>query len=199
MELGPGMNEITIHRFVEPEKHTEGDLTLADLGAIWALLKAENLVEVFFRAGTVCSYYDFLRYVRLSDCWFYAVKRGEEYLSLCAVNNFSDTYNTAYAHFVTFKAGRNGSSLVAANRWFHALANTGGLDTLIAVLPACYRAAIAWTSRLGFKERMRLPGALRVVRGEKSRSVDAVVMTKDLRKLENKNAWRRVYESWRWG
>ena len=185
MELGPGMNEITIHRFVEPEKHTEGDLTLADLGAIWALLKAENLVEVFFRAGTVCSYYDFLRYVRLSDCWFYAVRRGEKYLALGVVSEFSDTGNTAYAHFMAFKAGRNRDFFSAADMWFYTLATAGGLDTLIAVLPACYRAAIAWAGRMEFAERMRLPNALSVVRGEKSRAVDAVVMIKDLRQHKN--------------
>lgn len=186
MELGAGMSAITIHRFVEPDRRTEGDLSMEDLGRIWAQLKAERLVEVFFRAGTVRSYYDFLRYVRLSDCWFYAVKRDSEYIALGAVNGFSDTGNTAYAHFVAFKAGRSKDFFLAADMWFYTLANAGGLDTLIAVLPACYRAAITWAAKLGFAERMRLPSALRVVRGEKDRAVDAVVMTKDLLGLKKR-------------
>lgn len=81
---------------------------------------------------------------------------------------------------MTFKAGRDGSFAEAARLWFPALADVGGLDTLIAVLPGCYRAARAWAKDLGFVETMRLPGALRIVRGPKSRAVDAHVLVKNL-------------------
>ncbi len=169
---------ITIHRFTE--RCTEGDLTAEDLVDIWAQLTAERLVEVFFHDGGVRCYYDFLRYVRLTQCWFYAVKRGGEYLGLGVVNDFSSAGNTAYAHFVTFKAGRDGAFTQAARLWFPALAR-GGLDTLVAVLPGCYRAARAWVAALGFTETMRLPGALRLVRGSKTRTANAHVFVKDLR------------------
>lgn len=179
------MSGITIHRFVEASRHTEGDLTVDDLGNIWRKLQAERLVEVFFRDGMVCTYYDFLRYVRMTGCWFYAVKRGAEYLGLGVVSDHSDSGNTAYAHFVTFKAGRRDFA-EAARMWFPVMADNG-LDTLIAVLPGCYRAAVAWAKELGFEERMRLPGALRLMRGRKSRHSDAVVLIKDLRKLRSVN------------
>ena len=172
------MSDITIHRFTET--WTEGDLTAEDLAAIWRRLRAEELVDVFFHDGAVRCYYDFLRYVRLSGCWFYAARRDGKYLGLGVVNDFSSAGNTAYAHFVTFKAGRDGSFTEAARLWFPVLAKQGGLDTLIAVLPGPYRAARAWAEGLGFVETMRLPGALRIVRGPKSRAVDAHVLVKNL-------------------
>lgn len=175
------MSDITIHRFTE--RWTEGDLTAEDLAAIWRQLRAEKLVDVFFHDGAVRCYYDFLRYVRLTGCWFYAARRDGKYLGLGVVNEFSSSGNTAYVHFVTFKAGRDGSFAEAARLWFPALANVGGLDTLIAVLPGCYRAARAWARDSGFAETMRLPGALRLVRGAKARAADAVVSVKDLRGL----------------
>ncbi len=179
------MSDITIHRFTE--RWTEGDLTAEDLIAIWGRLVLENLVDVFFHDGGVRSYYDFLRYVRLSGCWFYAARRGGEYLGLGVLNEFSSSGNTAYAHFVTFKAGRDGSFTEAARIWFPVLAREGGLDTLVAVLPACYRAARDWAESLGFTRAVRLPGALRLVRGAKSRAADAFVLVKDLRGLKNGN------------
>lgn len=169
--------DITMHRF--SERWTEGDLTAEDLADIWAQIEAEKLVDVFFHDGSVRTYYDFLRCVRLSGWWFYAVKDGEQYLGLGVVNDFSSSGNTAYAHFVTFKAGRN-LCKQAALMWFPALAGQGGLHSLIAVLPGCYRAAIGWVKDLGFVEKMRLPGALRLNRGEKTRNADAVVLVKDL-------------------
>ena len=172
------MSGVTIHRFTE--RWTEGDLTVDDLMAIWNQLKAEGLVDVFLHDGVVRTHYDFLRYVRLTGCWFYAARRGGEYLGLGVVNEFSSSGNTAYVHFVTFKAGRDGSFAEAARLWFPALANVGGLDTLIAVLPGPYRAARTWAKSLGFVETMRLPGALRIVRGPKSRAVDAHVLVKNL-------------------
>ena len=175
------MSAITIHRFTE--RWTEGDLTAEALTDIWRQLRAERLVDVFFHDGGVNCYYDFLHYVRLTGCWFYAARRGADWLGLGVVNEFSSSGNTAYAHFVTFKAGRDGSFAEAARLWFPALANVGGLDTLIAVLPGCYRAARAWAKDLGFVETMRLPGALRLVRGGKDRAADAVVSVKDLRDL----------------
>ena len=172
------MSDITIHRFTET--WTEGDLTAEDLAAIWRRLRAEELVDVFFHDGAVCCYYDFLRYVRLSGCWFYAARRDGKYLGLGVVHEFSSSGNTAYVHFVTFKSGRDGSFTEAARAWFPVLARDGGLDTLIAVLPGCYRAARAWAKDLGFAETMRLPGALRLVRGPKARAADAHVLVKNL-------------------
>ena len=176
---------LTIHRFAE--RWTEGDLTAEDLFAIWARLGAEGLIDVFFHDGAVRCYYDFLRYVRLSGCWFYAARRGADWLGLGVVNEFSSSGNTAYAHFVTFKAGRNGSFTEAAQLWLPALAKDGGLDTLVAVLPQPYRAARAWAQSLGFVEAMRLPGALRLMRGTKARTADAHVLIKDLRALKSQN------------
>ncbi len=176
---------ITIHRF--NEHWTEGDLTAEDLLDIWAQLRAEELVDVFFHDGAVRCYYDFLRYVRLSGCWFYAARRGGEYLGLGVLNEFSSSGNTAYVHFVTFKAGRDGSFSKAARLWFPVLARAGGLDTLIAVLPACYRAARNWAESLGFTRAVRLPGALRLARGPRGRTADACVLVKDLRKLKIKH------------
>ena len=175
------MSAITIHRFTE--RWTEGDLTAEDLTDIWRQLRAEKLVDVFFHDGAVRCYYDFLRYVRLTGCWFYAARRDGKYLGLGVVNDFSSAGNTAYAHFVTFKAGRDGSFAEAARLWFPVLAKQGGLDTLIAVLPGPYRAARTWAKSLGFVETMRLPGALRLVREGKDRAADAVVSVKDLRDL----------------
>ena len=166
-----------MHRF--SERWTEGDLTVADLADIWARLEAERLVEVFFHDGAVRNYDDFLRYARLAGCWFYAVRGGGEYLGLGVINNFSSSGAAAYAHFVTFRAGRE-LCKQAARMWFPALKGAGGLRTLIAVLPGCYRAAIVWVKDLGFVEKMRLPGALRLKRRQNTRDTDAVVLVKDL-------------------
>ena len=171
------MSSITIHRF--SERFTEGDLTAGDLADIWARLEAEKLVDVFFHDGVVRTYYDFLRYARLTGCWFYAARAGGAYLGLGVVNDFSSSGSAAYCHFVTFKAGRR-CFHKAAQAWFPVLADKGGLRTLIAVLPGCYRAARAWAAELGFVEKMRLPGALRLKRRQNTRDTDAVVMVKDL-------------------
>ena len=172
------MNQVTIHRFAE--RWTDDDLHVMDLYGIWEQLCRENLVDVFFHDGGVRSYYDFLRYVRFTGCWFYAARYDNRYLGLGVVNEFSSAGNTAYVHFVTFAAGRDGSFTEAARLWFPVLAKQGGLDTLIAVLPGPYRAARTWAEGLGFVETMRLPGALRIVRGPKSRAVDAHVLVKNL-------------------
>ena len=170
---------ISIHRFVEAEELTPGDLGVAELAEIWMQLVDEKLVDVFFHDGVVRTYYDFLRYARLSGCWFYAARAGGQYLGLGVINDFSSSGNTAYCHFVTFRAGRKLFSQ-AARLWFPALAGQGGLRNLIAVLPGCYRAARAWAENLGFVEKMRLPGALRLVRGARVRNADAVVLIKTL-------------------
>ena len=175
------MNGITIHRFTE--RWTEGDLRADDLLDIWRQLQTERLVDVFFHDGVIRTHYDFLRYVRLTGCWFYAAKRNGDYLGLGVVNEFSSSGKAAYVHFVTFKAGRRDFA-EAARMWFPALAG-GGLNTLVAVLPGCYRAAIAWAKGLGFEECMRLPGALRLIRKRKARHSDAVVLIKDLRGLRS--------------
>ena len=176
------MTNITIHRFTE--RYTEGDLNSEDLMRIWEQLVSERLVHVFFHDGVVRSYYDFLRYVRLTGCWFYAARGADgQYLGLGVLNDFSSSCNTAYVHFVTFRAGRDGSFTQAARLWFPVLARQGELDTLIAVLPACYRAARAWTEGLGFKQVLRLSGALSLLRGGKRKTTDACVLIRDLRDL----------------
>ncbi len=167
---------ISIHRF--SLRQEPGDLTGEDMLVLWGLLKAERLVDVFFHDGAVRDYAEFIRYARCNG-WFYAVKRDGAFIGIGVVNDFTSSGNTAFAHFCTFKGGRDGSFAVAARLWFAGLAEAG-LDTLIAVLPHCYRASRKWAEDLGFKPVLVAPRALRLVRGGKYRTADACVYVKDL-------------------
>lgn len=68
----------------------------------------------------------------------------------------------------------------AGRQWFGLLRDSGGLNTVIAVFPACYRGLRQWVLNFGFEERMRLPGALRIVRAAGARVSDALVYSKKL-------------------
>lgn len=172
------MSELSLHRYSpRPEP---GDLDAADLLTLWGLLRSEKLVEVFFHDGSVRNYREFLAYVQQDGGWFYAARAGGVFIGFGLANGFSSAGNTAFAHFCTFKGGRGGAFTPAARLWLRTLAGAG-LDTLLAVLPHCYRAARAWAESLGFAPLTVLPQALRLVRGERERLENAWVYAKDLR------------------
>ena len=171
---------VSIHRYARAQE--PGDLTRDDLITIWGLLKAEGLVEIFFHDGGIATLNAFLRSAMAPELWFYAARRKGEFIGLGMINGFSSSGNTAYAHLVSFACGREGSFREAGRLWFDGLARAG-IETLIAVLPACYRGARRFAQDFDFKEQLRLPGALHLARGGKGRTTDAVVLLKDLRTL----------------
>ncbi len=185
-------------------------LNMADLAVLWGILRAENLVEVFFHDGCVRDLAGFLRFATDRGNWFYAARQHGVWLGLGVVNPFSSSGNTAYGHLVSFEAGRkspadggraaeegageshagdseyiagrgfrpslNGPFAEAGKLWFELLRGKGGLETLIAVIPGCYRGVRQWAEAFGFMQQMRLPGALRLCRpGGKTRQADACV------------------------
>lgn len=171
---------VSIHRYSRAQE--PGDLTRDDLIIIWGLLKAERLLEVFFHDGGITTLNAFLKCATAPELWFYAARREGEFIGLGMINGFSSSGNTAYAHLVSFACGRDGSFREAGRLWFEGLSKAG-IETLIAVLPACYRGARRFAQDFEFNERLRLPGALHLARGDKGRITDAVVLLKDLRTL----------------
>ncbi len=176
---------VTLHRYAEnPEP---GDLTRADLAVLWGIMRAENLAEVFFHDGSVDSLPGFIRYATDPSAWFYGVRHRGAFIGFGVANNFFSGGNTAFVHLCSFAAGRkagdsaNSPFAEAGRQWFRLLHEAGGLDTVIAVFPACYRGVRAWTDIFGFTERARLPGALRVRRPSGDRISDALVRIKPLR------------------
>ena len=181
-----------------PKKGRGQALSHSDLVVLWGLLRAENLVEVFFHDGSVRDLPGFVRYATDPANWFYAAQHNGLFIGMGVVNNFTSGGNTAHAHLVSFKAGRerphnpNHSAQAgdqaatdtpdacpfaqAGRIWFDLLHRKGGLHTLIAVIPACYRGVRAWAESFGFVPRMRLPGALMLTRAQgKTRRSDACV------------------------
>ncbi len=171
-------------------------LAPADLAVLWGLLRAEKLVEVFFHDGCVRDLAGFVRFATDPANWFYAAKGNGLFLGIGVVNNFSSGGTTAYAHLVSFKAGRERPQSAGARArdtlstcpfaeagllWFELLRRKGGLTTLIAVIPACYRGVRQWAESFGFIARMLLPGALMLHRpGGETRRSDACVYQLDL-------------------
>ncbi len=177
-----GRVNVTLHRF--STHPTPGDLTWNDLGTLWGLLRAESLVDVFFHDGIIRDIKAFAACAADPAVWFYAAKRDGEFIGIGIINNFSSSGNTAYAHLASFSGGRDGSFAEAGRLWFRLLRDGGGIDTLIAVLPGCYRGARRWSESFGFVERMRLPGALRLIRDSGIRVTDAVVYQLNLNSEE---------------
>ena len=162
-------------------RHPSGDdLTPDDLVVLYGLLLSEGLVEVFFHDGAARSLGDFLHFAASPGAWFYAAEEDGEFLGLGAVNGFSSAGNTAFVHLVSFGAGRGEKFQEAGRIWFRLLRERGGLRTLVAVLPACYRGARRFAADAGFMETLRLPGALALRRRGKTRIEDAVVGILDL-------------------
>jgi hypothetical protein len=157
------------------------DLRPEDLVILYGLLAGEGLVEVFFHDGAARSLGDFLALASSPAVWLYAAEEEGEFLGLGFVNDFSSSGNTAFAHLAAFAGGRGERFLEAGRLWFRLLREKGGLETILAVLPACYRGARKFAAASGFEERMRLPGALELRRGGKRKRTDAVVCVKDLR------------------
>ena len=172
---------ITLHRYSPTP--APGDLTRADLAVLWGLMLDEALVETFFHDGTVRGLAGFVEYATSPGNWFYAVRRGGEFLGFGGANNFTSNGNTAFAHLCSFACGRDGSFAEAARMWFRLLRDSGGIDTLIAVLPGCYRGARRFTEAAGFQFRMTLPGALRLVRSKGDRVTDACVYQLNTREV----------------
>lgn len=175
---------VTLHRFARtPEP---GDLTLGDLVVIWGILKAENLVGVFFHDGGITSLPEFIRHATDETLWFYGAKQGGAFIGFGVVNNFSSNGNTAFVHLCSFAGGRTAGDSAsspfaeAGRQWFRLLHDIGGIDTVIALFPARYRGLAHWVKIFGFVERMRLPGALRLVRPTGVRVSDAIVCSKAL-------------------
>lgn len=173
---------ITLHRYsaaLEP-----GDLTNADLADLWGLLKDEGLAEIFFHDGAVRTLRRFLLFAQSPGQWFYAARKDGLYIGIGVVNGFSNSGNTAFAHLASFRCGRDGSFAEAGRLWFELLAGPGGIDTLLAVVPGCYRGVRAFAEAFGFRLVMTLPGALRLFRKGKDRVDDACVYQKILEKGE---------------
>lgn len=174
---------VTLHRFSHTPK--PGDLDDEDLLILWGLMRAEGLADVFFHDGSVTTADAFVRYAANPATWFYAAKRGGEFIGIGVVNNFSSSGNTAYAHLASFACGRDGSFAEAGWLWFDLLHEAGGLDTLIALAPRCYRGVLAWLEDFGFKRALTLPRAAKLtrpgLRHGHGRVADLVVAVKDLR------------------
>lgn len=174
---------VTLHRFSRTPG--PGDLEYEDLLILWGLMRAEGLVDIFFHDGSVNTADAFIRYAASPATWFYAAKRGGEFIGIGVVNNFSSSGNTAYAHLASFACGRDGSFAEAGWLWFDLLHEAGGLDTIIALAPRCYRGVLAWLEAFGFKRALTLPRAAKLVRpGSRhgdGRVADLVVAVKDLR------------------
>lgn len=173
---------VTLHRFSHnPEP---GDLDVGDLLVLWGLMRAEKLVEIFFHDGSIGCAEEFIRYAADPSVWFYAARRDGEFIGIGVVNNFSSSGNTAYAHIVAFSCGRDGSFAEAGRLWFELLHDGGGLDTLIALTPWCYRGVRQWLESFGFRCIARLPAAVRLIRPDASyghgRVTDLAVTVKDL-------------------
>ena len=232
---------ITLHRYSPALSADPHDLGWNELAMLWGLLKAENLVEVFFHDGHIRTLQDFTRFAANPGNWFYAAACDGVFIGIGVVNGFSSSGNTAYGHLVSFKEGRmprlqgepndtprqEGTSRAAeraafrkepgtalpgderparasapqdagpsvipqdstgpsdclfaeAGRLWFELLRAGGLETVLAVIPGCYRGVRRWSESFGFIERMRLPGALRLVRSSGVRVTDAVVYAKSL-------------------
>lgn len=199
---------VTLHRYARIPG--PGDLTLDDLAVIWGVMRAENLVEVFFHDGIVTSLPGFIRYATDANTWFYGAKHRGAFIGLGVVNGFSPSGNTAFVHLCSFEGGRtplrdrHGEGAVATReaeqgelcspqrvverpaspfaeagrQWFQLLSRD--LDTVLALFPACYRGVRQWVELFGFAKRMRLPGALRLVRQTGVRISDALVYSKTL-------------------
>ena len=161
-----------------------GDLTTSDLAVLWGIMKAENLVAIFFHDGSVRSLPAFIAFAEHS--WLYGVRFGGAFIGFGVANMFSSSKRAAHVHLCSFRNGRlPGNSAhspfaQAGRQWFDLL-QRGGLATCIALFPACYRTLVPWVTSFGFVERMRLPGALHVVRGNGSvRVSDALVYERSL-------------------
>ncbi|MCL1939937.1 MAG: hypothetical protein FWG04_04685 [Desulfovibrionaceae bacterium] len=163
---------VSLHRY--SPRQEPGDLSEADLLDLWGLLKAEDLVRVFFHDGAVADVREFMAFATSPAQWFYAAKREGEWIGIGVVNGFSGTGAAAFGHLASFACGRDGSFREAGMLW-HALLRGAGVETLLGVIPACYTGALRWAKSFGYVERMRLKNALRIVGRRGGRVVDAVV------------------------
>ena len=170
------MNDVSVRRyspFGEP-----GCIGLREMVEIWLLMRAEGLVEVYFHEGRVRSLEAWLENVTGPDSWFYAVMDGPAYVGFGVVNQFSDSGNTAFVHFCSFKYGRESGLFFEGCMRFHRMVEEcGSIKTLLALLPGCYRAARAMVLRQGFVERVRLPGAMMLRRNGKTRQTDGYLFS----------------------
>ncbi len=165
---------VTLHRY--SQHPAPGDLTRNDLGILWGLMLAEDLVEIFFHDGFVRSFAAFEAFAGDPDTWFYAAKKDGVFIGIGVVNNITNSGNTACAHLASFICGRDGSFAEAGRIWFELLRTAGGLETLIAIIPHCYRGTRRWAEAFGFVEKMRLPGAMILYRANgKTRRADECV------------------------
>lgn len=174
--------QTTLHRYSQTP--LPGDLGLDDLAVMWGVMKDENLAETFFHDGGVASLRDFIRYATDPGAWFYGVRHGGAFIGFGVANGFSPSGNTAFVHLCSFKGGRKAGDSAsspfadAGRQWFALLHQAGGIDTAIAVFPACYHSVRQWVKLFGFTQRMRIPGALRLVRRSGVRIADAIVCEK---------------------
>ena len=172
---------ITLHRW--SSRQEPGDLTTVDLAMLFGLMLDEGLVETFFHDGSIPpdpSGLPFFMNWAMDPCqWFYGVRREGEWIGFACVNNFTSSGNTAMTHLLSFKTGRDGSFRQAGHIWFDML-HRSGIETAIAVIPACYRGVKSWAESFGFVECTRLPQALRVHRNGKQRITDAIMSVKQL-------------------
>jgi hypothetical protein len=170
---------MSVHRFAL--KHTSGDLSLGDLVFLYALMRAEGLLPVFFHDGIIPDQGAFVRQAADPGCWFFGYRDGEAWLGIARADNFSATGAAAWFHYCAFEHGRNNLELLnRALRENFRLVRSAGVKTGIGLIPAPYRWTRKHVRELGFREAARLPGAAWLYRGDRARAVDLCLNILDL-------------------
>ena len=170
---------ITLHRY--SHEQLAGDLSIQDLKDLFGIMLDENLVEVFFHDGTVRTLDEFIGFATSDKAWFHAAFCEGEWIGFGVLNSLTSSGNTAMAHLCSFACGRkSGAFNRAAVQWLSMHYVQNGIDTMVAVVPHCYRGLRQWMVALGYVHKMRLPGAFTLHRSNGLREASADVYQLDL-------------------
>ena len=139
---------------------------------VYGLMRDENLLQVFFHDCEHMSFSDFLAYAKGPATWFYVASEDGVLLGFGVIDKFSSSGRAAFIHTCTFRSCRGDDAVRAMREFLGFIRANSEIEILAALLPAPYRAARKLVEACGFNEVARLPRAMRIYRGRKSKDVD---------------------------
>lgn len=148
------------------------DLKREDILVLYGLLLDEKLLQVFFHDCEHMSFSDFLAYARSPANWFYMAEKDGVIAGFGVIDKFSSSGRAAFLHTCTFKECRGTDAVAAMQAFLLFIKSNSEIKSLAALIPATYHAARRLVKDCNFIEVARLPKAMRLHRGGKTRLVD---------------------------
>lgn len=132
---------------------------------------------VFFDRDTPMSRIEFIQWARCEyKLMFMQFRRDGTPLSLFWMQDFSPTGRQAYAHFTTLNTATVDECVISGKQIIQFAGKLTTVRQLIGITPVCYRHALNFAYRLGFK-KLAILEKIAMIRGKERDAVLSVCST----------------------